>query len=77
VLGNSGSSGNSGNSGNSQAGTAMTPDALRAALRAHYFYMNASRLQQFSDVQTDRMGCISISGLIAVGRTTAGLYEIR
>jgi hypothetical protein len=27
--------------------------------------MNASRLQQFSCVQTDRMGCSFISGLVA------------
>jgi hypothetical protein len=40
-------------------------------------YMNASRLQQFSCVQTDRMGCGSISGLVAVGIAAAGLYEIR
>ncbi|MBB3257137.1 type VI protein secretion system component VasK, partial [Paraburkholderia bannensis] len=44
VLGNSA---NSVNSGSSQAGTAMTPDALRAALRAHYFSDYAERWQDF------------------------------
>jgi len=41
-------------------------------------YMNASRLQQFSCVSdTDRMGCSSISGLVAAGAAAAGPYEIR
>ncbi|WP_139349393.1 hypothetical protein [Burkholderia cenocepacia] len=40
-------------------------------------YMNASRLQQFSCVQTDRMGCSSISGLVAASTAAAGPYEIR
>ncbi|WP_413185630.1 ImcF-related family protein [Paraburkholderia sacchari] len=36
-----------GNSGDSQAGAAMTPDALRAALRAHYFADYAEHWQDF------------------------------
>ncbi|WP_323123613.1 hypothetical protein [Burkholderia alba] len=43
----------------------------------HATYMNASRLQQFSCVQTDRMGCSSISGLVAADTAAAGPYEIR
>jgi protein ImuA len=44
---------------------------------AMIIYMNASRLQQFSCVPTDRMGCSSISGLVAAGPAAAGPYEIR
>ncbi|MEM5400098.1 hypothetical protein [Paraburkholderia unamae] len=40
-------------------------------------YMNASLLQQFSRVLTDRMGCIFISGLVAADTAAAGPYEIR
>jgi type VI secretion system protein ImpL len=36
-----------GNTGSSQAGTAMTPDALRTALRAHYFSDYAEHWQNF------------------------------
>lgn len=36
-----------GNTGGTQAGTAMTPDALRAALRAHYFADYAEHWQDF------------------------------
>nr|WP_167054443.1 ImcF-related family protein [Burkholderia sp. Ax-1719] len=36
-----------GNSGSSQAGTSMTPEALRAALRAHYFSDYAEHWQDF------------------------------
>ncbi|MBB5409209.1 type VI secretion system protein ImpL [Paraburkholderia sp. HC6.4b] len=36
-----------GNTGEAQAGTAMTPDALRAALRAHYFADYAEHWQDF------------------------------
>ena len=40
-------------------------------------YMNASRLSKFSFVLTDRMGCSSISGLVAADTAAAGPYEIR
>ncbi len=41
-------------------------------------YMNASRLRQvFACSDTDRMGCSSISGLLAAGTAAAGPYEIR
>lgn len=43
VLGNTGG----GNNGNTQAGAAMTPDALRAALRARYFSDYAEHWQDF------------------------------
>ena len=43
----------------------------------HGCYMNASRLQQFSCVLTDRMGCSSISGLDAASTAAAGPDEIR
>jgi hypothetical protein len=31
----------------------------------HHFYMNASRLQRYFCILTNKMGCISISGLVA------------
>src|SRR5262249_1315156 len=39
--------GNTGDSQDSQTGTAMPPDALRTALRAHYFSDYAERWQDF------------------------------
>jgi hypothetical protein len=46
-------------------------------IRFMMFYMNASRLCKFSCVLTDRMGCSSISGLLAADTAAAGPYEIR
>jgi hypothetical protein len=43
----------------------------------HGSYMTASCLRKFSCVQTDRMGCSSISGLVAAVSAAAGPDEIR
>ena len=53
-------------------------DRLKQLLtRLHVAHMNASRLSKFSFVLTDRMGCSSISGLLAADTAAAGPYEIR
>jgi hypothetical protein len=62
-----------GNENNREGGQMLQ----RGIIVEHGFYMNASRLQQFSCVSTDRMGCSSISGLVAAGSAAAGPYEIR
>lgn len=57
--------------------TATNKAEVKKCLFFIVLYMNVSRLCRISCVPTDRMGCSSISGLVAAVTAAAGPDEIR